>query len=187
MIIKINLSSKPFYNRALTYTLYIVLIISALGYSFYNGVYLIDYLKRSKSLEAKIAQHRRGFQRAENTVNAVLKQVERSRIKKKGKEIVFANSLISRRMFSWSEMLNSLEKLLPPQVMMISVSPRLLKDRIKVELSVASDYYEEILRFIKNLEESPDFSGIYPIREMKEQEETGMITLVMEGDYHPKK
>ena len=84
-------------------------------------------------------------------------------------------------------MLNSLEKLLPPQVMMISISPRLLKNRIKVELSVASDYYEEILRFIKNLEESPDFSGIYPVREMNKQEETEMITLIIEGDYHPQR
>lgn len=185
MLIKINLSSRPFYNRLFIYSLYVVLISTTVVFSLYNGIYLGEYLIKSNALKKIIDRQKVKLQMADSTITSVFQLIKQMRLKEQDREIGFANSLISQRTFSWSNMLNNFERLLPAQVMMFSISPQMQKGNIKIEIAVASYYYDEILSFINNLEEAPDFSAVYPLREMNEQEETGMINLVIEMDYHP--
>ncbi len=185
MLIKVNLSTKPFYNRLLIASIYIGLIAATLLFSVYNGYHSFSYIAKSKALKSKIAQHNSEIKKAEMKLDRILRQIKRKKQKKQEAEIVFINTIIDRRTFSWCEMLSIFEKLLPPKVMMLSISPKMEVEGIIIELSIASDHYAELLKFINNLEKSPHFSDVFPLRELNEQYETDMVTLQIEAGYHP--
>jgi Tfp pilus assembly protein PilN len=166
-------------------SIYIGLIVATLIFSIYNGYHLFNYIAKSKALKSKITQHNSEIRKAEMKLDRILRQIKQKKQKKQEAEIIFINTLIDRRTFSWCEMLSICEKLLPPKVMMLSISPKMEEKGIVIELSVASDNYEELLEFINNLEKSPHFSDVFPLRELNEQYETDMITLQVEAGYHP--
>lgn len=132
-----------------------------------------------------ITEHSTKIKNAEIKLNRIIRQIERKKQKKQEAEIAFINTLVDRRTFSWSKMLSIFEKLLPPKVMMLSINPKMEEKGIIIELSVASDYYEELLKFINSLEKSPHFFDVYPLRELNEQFETDMITIQIRARYHP--
>jgi hypothetical protein len=162
-----------------------VLIGAAVLFNFYNGYHWFNYITKSKTLKSMIAEHSAEIKKAEIKLNRIIRQIERKKQKKQEAEIAFANTLVDRRTFSWSKMLSIFEKLLPPKAMMLSINPKMEEKGIIIELSVASDYYEELLKFINDLEKSPHFSDVYPLRELNEQFETDMITIQIRARYHP--
>jgi len=55
-------------------------------------------------------------------------------------ESQFLNQLIERKAFSWTRVLESLEKVMPPRVHLIGISPELDEDnRLALKMSVAGD------------------------------------------------
>jgi Tfp pilus assembly protein PilN len=72
----------------------------------------------------------------------------------------FINSLIDERSFDWTKMFMDLEKILPPGVRVVSISPKLQKGQVEVKLVIGASGDESKLKFLRALEQSGDFSKI---------------------------
>ncbi|HKW89537.1 MAG TPA: hypothetical protein VJN21_12355 [Candidatus Acidoferrales bacterium] len=71
------------------------------------------------------------------------------------------NGLIAERAFPWTKMFADLERILPPGVRVISISPGRDKDgNINVSLSMGAESDAAKLRFLESLEASQAFSDI---------------------------
>lgn len=77
------------------------------------------------------------------------------------------NGLIDQRSFPWTKVFMDLERLLPPGVRVVSISPRLHEGRAEVRLLVGAASDELKLRFLRTLDEAPEFTGIRVLGESR--------------------
>lgn len=164
-MINFNYSSRPFEDAHRYYKL--ILILGALVFIFLAlNIYLyLDYKKASSELIPErdfLEKKRDGIESQVDRGKAELKKSENRELFKKIAEI---NQLIESRRFSWTHLLNSLEKAIPRDVMVTAITPRIAENEIIITLSVKTYDYKGILKFIGNMDASPDFSGLYPVYE----------------------
>lgn len=70
----------------------------------------------------------------------------------------FWNAEIDRKRFSWTQMFNDLQRLMPGRAYVSSVAPSLGKDQVfKVKLMIVGEKYENALDLVKKMETSERF------------------------------
>jgi hypothetical protein len=68
------------------------------------------------------------------------------------------NTQIARRSFSWTQLFNDLQRIMPGRAFVVSVRPELTPDnRLKLNLTVAAEKHENGLELVKRMESSPRF------------------------------
>jgi Tfp pilus assembly protein PilN len=70
----------------------------------------------------------------------------------------YLNELIERKAFSWTRVLESLEKVMPPRVHLVSISPELDDEKeLALKMTVAGDSRERAIELARRMEESRRF------------------------------
>ena len=89
-------------------------------------------------------------------------------------ESQFLNQLIERKAFSWTRVLESLEKVMPPRVHVVSISPQLNEDNeLALKMTVAGDSRDRAIELARRMEESRRFAQTQITREASTQSQTG--------------
>ena len=94
-------------------------------------------------------------------------------------ESQFLNQLIERKAFSWTRVLENLEKVMPPRVHLVSISPTLDDDnQLALKMTVAGDSRDRAIELARRMEESRRFAQTYIVQEAHMQSPTGDTELV---------
>jgi type IV pilus assembly protein PilN len=102
--------------------------------------------------EAMIADRDRLRTEAERTLNLPQNRATRD-------ESQFLNELIERKAFSWTRVLENLEKVMPAHVHLESISPQLDEDnQLGLKMTVAGDSRDRALELARKMEESRRFA-----------------------------
>jgi type IV pilus assembly protein PilN len=81
-------------------------------------------------------------------------------------ESQFLNQLIERKAFSWTRVLENLEKVMPPRLHVVSISPQLNDDNeLALKMSVAGDSRDRAVELERRMEESRRFAQTQITRE----------------------
>ncbi len=89
-------------------------------------------------------------------------------------ESQFLNELIERKAFSWTKVLESLEKVMPPRVHLISISPQLDEgNQVGLKMSVGGDSRDRGLELARRMEESRRFAQTQVVAVTAEKTNTG--------------
>jgi len=89
-------------------------------------------------------------------------------------ESQFLNQLIERKAFSWTRVLESLEKVMPPRVHVVSISPQLNEDNeLALKMTVAGDSRDRAIELARRMEDSRRFAQTQIIREATNQSQNG--------------
>lgn len=116
---------------------------------------------------AMIADRDRLRGQAETTLNLPQNRATRD-------ESQFLNELIERKAFSWTRVLENLEKVMPPRVHLMSISPQLEEDnQLGLKMTVAGDSRDRALELARRMEESRRFSQTQVTTERFTQSNTG--------------
>ena len=148
-----NLSSNPFRNRVLPWT------VTALV-SLISIVLLLYLAQATMSINAKTlaAQREVGELRKEtDTINKEAKKVETALTPDERRELKYAHALVDRKRFSWTRLFADLENSLPGSVRVtrIAVKEMTVQDDRPVadlELVVASKTSTVVTEMIQNME-----------------------------------
>ena len=71
----------------------------------------------------------------------------------------FLNELIERKAFSWTRVLENLEKVMPPRVHLIAINPQLDEDNeLGLKMTVGGDSRDRAIELARRMEESRRFS-----------------------------
>jgi Tfp pilus assembly protein PilN len=168
MTINFNYSGKPFEDMNKYYRAAIILGVLALLTIALNAYLYIDYRKASSELIPErdfLEKKRNAFELQLSRDRAALKRNENKALFKKIDEL---NQLIESRIFSWTRLLDALERTIPPDVMVTSINPRIGGDGVSITISVKTYDYRGILKLITNMDASVAFSGLYPVFENTE-------------------
>jgi len=76
------------------------------------------------------------------------------------------NDLIERKAFSWTRVLENLEKVMPPRVHLVSIHPELNEDnQLGLKMLVAGDSRDRAIELVRRMEDSRRFAQTYILRE----------------------
>lgn len=97
----------------------------------------------------------------------------------------YLNSLIQQRAFPWIKIFMDLERILPEGVRVVSIEPKLAGDTVQLNVLVGAISDESKLKFLKALENSPEFSHIELLSETRpvRAEQTDRVMLALQAQY----
>jgi hypothetical protein len=182
-VLRTNLSTRPFYNERAVYWGLGLALVAILALTAFNVTRILA-LSQQQSALATAAD------RDEERARALTSDAQRVRagIDQDALEHVIhaaqeANEIIDARTFSWTELLNHIERTLPIGVMLTSVTPKTDKGHFRVQLVVVGKQVESVDEFIDKLEATHAFSGMSPSTERIM--ENGLYEVAITGDYQP--
>src|ERR1700680_2169902 len=86
----------------------------------------------------------------------------------------FLNELIERKAFSWTRVLENLEKVMPPRVHLMSINPQLDEDnQLGLKMTIAGDSRDRAIELARRMEESRRFAQTNIIQEHSEKTASG--------------
>ena len=89
-------------------------------------------------------------------------------------ESQFLNQLIERKAFSWTRVLENLEKVMPPRVHVVGISPQLNEDNeLALKMVVAGDSRDRAIELARRMEESRRFAQTQITREATNPAQNG--------------
>lgn len=182
-MLRVNLSTQPFYNERLVHLL-LGLVGVAAALVCVSGVVQVTNLSRARTALIETAE--RDEAAAEALVAEALSRrqgvgdVDLSRVVAATDE---ANWLIDQRVFSWTAFFNHIEETLPRGVMLTSVRPRVEAGAIDVAIGVIGRRVADIDEFIAALEGTGAFADVLAREE--EVTDEGMYRTLLVGRYVP--
>lgn len=163
----LNLASRPVRNERVPALLFAVATLLLLGASVQHALLVRRLLpRRSAALREEVVVLRHEMESLQSQAQAAKRQpVSRAQLA----EWKVIRDLVDKRTFWWSQLFASFEDVLPRDVRIVSVSPMIREGQYDIELSAKVPTKDAGLRFVKMLEDRPEFSDVYPVTVAEEQ------------------
>jgi Tfp pilus assembly protein PilN len=169
-MLRINLSTRPFYNeRAVHFGLFVVALLVGL-LTAYNAIRIMALSRHNTELSALINHDRAEAQRLTAEAQRVRAGIDQVRLKSLAEAAGAANVLIDQRTFSWTEFFNRIEATLPPDVMLTSVQPSFQGTVPVIQMAVLGRRTEDIGEFMEELEATGAFNDVLLVQEDRTDE-----------------
>jgi type IV pilus assembly protein PilN len=158
MRLDINLASQPYEDArqfwirwGTSVVLVAILTLALLAETAIGWVYAHKDQRTIANYKALIADRDRERSNAEAVLNKPENRTTRDRSR-------FLNELIERKAFSWTQVFQDLEKIMPARLHVVSIRPELdEQNQLQIKLAVAGESRDRALELVKHMEESPRF------------------------------
>ena len=158
MRLNINLASQP-YEVARQYRQRMTMVIGALGLA---AVLLLGYIiyqrVHSRSILRQLADVQRqidGLEREEAQARAILNKPANRVV---ADQSDFLNELFARKALSWTRIFTEMERIVPPELHVVSMKPEYTKTNdLVLHMVVATDSRERAVELVRHLEKSNHF------------------------------
>lgn len=182
-MLRTNLSTRPFYNERAVRTGLIALAVLALGLTVFNAIEILRLEGQSRQARQSMAQNAaqaRDLREKARVIRQSINQVQLAAVQTAANE---ANTLIDRRAFSWTELLNYIQDTLPADVRLAGVAPQSDESgRLLIAISVLSRRIDDLDEFIDALEQTGAFTNVLARQDSVEEDGTWQSEL--QGYYH---
>ncbi len=141
------------------------------------------YIRETKTTRAKIAQIERQIQDEQKRTDALTQRLRSINVKQLSEQTKFVNARLAERAFSWSELLDRLERVIPADVRIESIAPSFGKDGM-VHLSMAASAKNGtgMINTLDRLNRESSFANAFPTSEENNQ---GAFRFGVGVDYRP--
>lgn len=164
-MVRINLSTRPFYNERLVTFLIAIGAAIALGVAAFSVQQILSLSSKRTALRAQIAQGEAATNRDNIETEAIQKSINARALKGLALNANQANRLIDERTFSWTVFFGLIGKTLPDDVRIDSVAPSVDKDGVVVRMTVVAKKTDDLATFIERLQSTGAFYDILPLQE----------------------
>ncbi len=158
MRININLASNP-YEAAREYTRRMGMVVAALavltvgllGYILYQRSHTRDINQKIAVVKQEIA----GLDAEKAQAQAILNQPQNREVADQSQ---FLNQLFVRKSLSWTHVFTEMEKLMPPNIHVVSMKPEFNRDnQLVLHVVVTTPARDKAVELVKRMEKSPHF------------------------------
>ena len=183
-MLRTNLSTRPFYNERAVHAALAILAVCALIFTAVNVSRMFSLSSQYTQLTSQADRDERRAVELRLSANAIRRTLNQEELTAMGAAAHEANTIIDRRLFSWTELFNRFETTLPADVRIASVRPKIEKTGpAVVSMTVVGRRVEDIDRFMENLEATGAFSNMLSLEETRGED--GLIETTLEGQYRP--
>jgi len=181
----LNLASRPFRNNILVGTLLTVLGVGLVGGTAFNLYVYLSYGAAYATLQHAQAEDRARIavlQKQERDLAAQIKTRDFRSAYSRGK---MASDLIRKSAFSWTQLFNTLETVIPANVVLAAIRPNISSDGIVLRIEGVAKSHEALLTLEEKLQKHDAFKRVAPISERKLNPNLPDITFLLTTDYIP--
>ncbi|MFN8006065.1 MAG: hypothetical protein U0V70_03350 [Terriglobia bacterium] len=165
MRIDVNLSTRPFVNNRRFYFIAGALLGVLLIVSYWNDSQYQTSHARLKAFAESLSTDQRKLEAMAKEQEKLLQSLQTAESADYLDRVEYVNQLIHRRTFSWTRLLNDLEKLTPPNLQLASIKPQMRGSDLVIEIIVKGRVTQEMIQFVSNLENSGKFVEVSPMYE----------------------
>lgn len=157
MLLNINLATQPYEDARQFYTRWgialgtLALLAIVLCYTTYSSWHHYQLLNRDIARETATLQ-KLDKQQADDV--AILAQPQNNDVHQRS---AFFNELIERKSVSWTHIFSELEKLMPPQLHVAAMQPKIENGDILLQMEVAGQSRDRGLELVRRMEQSRSF------------------------------
>jgi len=170
VITKLNLSSTPFRNRALPWTVTAIVTLSSVIALVFIAKWTFDTNAQAQTAARDVAQLRQqadGLNKRAEEIRSTLTQEQKQALKS-------AHALVDRKQFSWSRLFADLESALPGSVRVTRITVKGVRSQdartvTNLELVVASKNAATVTQMIEDMERQ----GIFHAELVSQNSERG--------------
>lgn len=180
----LNLASRPYRDYRPVYAVVVVtsLLIAFLMLNNIDTYY--RYVSETRNTRATIAKLDRQADAEHMRASAAEERLRNADVKSLDMETKFINARLAERAFSWSELLERLETVLPDDVRIHGIAPTFDKTGlVHLELVCDAKTDEGMLNTITRFLKDPHFANPFPHNQSKS--ETGGIVFSISVDFKP--
>jgi antitoxin component of MazEF toxin-antitoxin module len=180
----LNLASQPYRDYRQVYAVVVVmsLLIALLMLNNIDTYY--KYKTETKTTRSTTAKLEAEAEQEKARANAADAQLRSFDLNALGNETKFINARLAERAFSWSELLDRLEDILPRDVRIINVTPSFQRNGlVHLEMLCDSKTPEGMLQTITNLQKNRQFANPFPHNETAI--EKGGYSFTIGADFKP--
>lgn len=180
-MLRTNLATRPFYNERLARMALGAVAVLALAVLVAGAVRLVDLARLDRELSTRRDRAARAAGDLAGRAAEAQRAVTSRDLTALAEATREANTLITQRVFSWTEFLNRIETTLPPDVMVTEVRPEIEPGEVEVAMGVLGRSLDSISRFATSLETSGAFVEV--LNRQVELTEDGMYRALLRGRY----
>ena len=180
-MLQINLSTRPFYNERAVHLALGAVGVLVLALTTFNVTQVVTLSGRYADATTRADEAEARADDVAREALTIQRDLDRDELEVAGANARAANTLIDRRVFSWTEFFNRIESTLPADVMLTSVRPEIEPDEMAVSMGVLGRRVEEIETFIEQLEATGAFVELLPLTEEPTNE--GLYRAALRGRY----
>lgn len=182
--IHLNLAARPYRDYRPVYVVVTILALMTGALMLNNVAAAYRYFVNTKETRAKIAaiegQTEQEIRRNQQLTDS-LRRVNVGSLATKTK---FINARIAERSFSWSQLLDQLEKILPDDVRLFSLAPSVdpKTGTTHIQLAFESKSQGGLIKTLRKFQSSPYFYRPFPF---SQSTSGGLTRFTMQTDYNP--
>jgi Tfp pilus assembly protein PilN len=182
--IHLNLASRPFRDYRPVYAAVVVMALLTAILALNNVDTLLKYRTETKTTRGDITLLEQQTASEQHKADALTQRLRGVDLKLLSAQTEFANAQLAERAFSWSELLDRLERVLPDDVRLQSVSPTFDKDGlVHLAMMCVAKSGTGLSSTINRFNGDPHFANAFPTSEAIDQSGEHRITLGV--DYRP--
>lgn len=155
--VPLNLASKPFFNNRKFYAASLLLGMVFVVLSATNVWLYLAHRSQSLRINRELANQGAEAARLESEQEEIWARLQRPETEEFLDLVNYLNPLIAQRTFSWTRFLNQLENLVPHQLQIVAITPRIIESEIVVEILCNGRSGADYIEFISRLEADADF------------------------------
>jgi type IV pilus assembly protein PilN len=158
MRININLASNP-YEAARDYTRRMGVLVAVLAVLTVGLVgYILHQRSQTRDIDQKIAAARQEIASLDDEKARALVVLNQPQNRDIADQSQFLNGLFARKALSWTHVFTEMEKMMPPNIHVVSMKPEFNRDNLLVlHVVVATSSREKAVELVKRMEKSPHF------------------------------
>jgi Tfp pilus assembly protein PilN len=182
--IHLNLASRPFRDYRPVYAAVVVMALLTAFLALNNVDTLLKYRSETKTTRGDIALLEQQTADEQQKADALTQRLRGVDLKLLSTQTEFANAQLAERAFSWSELLDRLERVLPEDVRLQSVNPTFDKDGlVHLAMICVAKSGNGLSATINHFNADPHFANAFPTSEVIDP--TGERRISLGVDYRP--
>ena len=158
MRIRINLASQP-YEAARNYRRRMAAVVLALaGLAVLLIGYIVYQRAESRGINRELAQTRREIRSLDFEETQARALLNKPANRDVADQSEFLNQLFARKALSWTRVFTEMEKIMPPNLHVVSMKPEYTKtDDLMLRVVVATDSRDRAVELVRRMEKSSHF------------------------------
>jgi type IV pilus assembly protein PilN len=180
----LNLASRPYRNYRPVWLVAAVLAVASAIFLVNNAQTAYHYFVNTKTTRGEIDRLQKESTEESRKAKQIQDQIRRFDRKALNSQSKFINAQIAERAFSWSELLDQLERVVPSDVRLVSLDPSISADgTTHLRMTCLAKSPSALPSLIQRLQGDPHFERPFPQSEVTRED--GLQQFTIEADYRP--
>jgi Tfp pilus assembly protein PilN len=181
--IHLNLASRPYEDKRLFITVVVAVSILIAALLFSNIDTYLRYRVQTHTTRTKIADLEAQTEQEHRRAEVVRQQLSRIDVAALSTQTAFINTQLAQRAFSWSELLDKLERVLADDVRLTSIAPSFRPDgSVFLGLSLEAKSADGLVKMLQRFNRDPQFANPFP---SNESQIAGGYRITLSVDFKP--